>query len=216
MSVKVAPSILSADFANMAWDINMLERCGADLIHCDVMDGVFVPNISFGPKMIADIRGLTDLELDAHLMIIDPDRYIEKFVEAGADRITVHIEAAKDPIQTLKNIRALGCKSGIVLNPETEAKAIEAVLPYCDMVLVMSVHPGFSGQKFIPETLPKLAEIKAMVDAMQLLIDIEIDGGITVENAKSVIEAGANILVAGNTIFSAIDKKEVISKLKGE
>lgn len=214
--VKVAPSLLSADFANMARDIKELENAGADILHCDVMDGVFVPNITFGIKMIEDIRKITDLTLDAHLMIVEPERYIERFAKAGADIITIHIEAAKNAIEGIKLIKSCGVSAGIVLNPETPVSAIKDVLPYCDMVLVMSVHPGFGGQKFIPSALDKLKEIKSIINSLGKDIDLEIDGGINFDNVQSVIDAGANIIVAGNTVFTAKDKKEAIRRLRGE
>lgn len=213
--IQIAPSLLSADFANMARDIKDLENAGADLLHCDVMDGVFVPNITFGLKMIEDIKKTTKLRLDAHLMIVEPEKYVERFALAGADIITVHIEAVKNARKALKLIKDCNILGGIVLNPETEAEAIEDVLPYCDMVLVMSVHPGFGGQKFIESSLLKLKKIKEMIGALGKDIDLEIDGGINFENIGQVLDAGANIVVAGNTVFSAKDKKIAIDRLRG-
>lgn len=213
--IRVAPSLLSADFANMQRDIKELENAGADLLHCDVMDGVFVPNITFGIKMIEDIRKITTLKLDAHLMIVEPQKYVERFAKAGADIITVHIEAVKNAIETLQAINSLGVSAGIVLNPETPASAIKDVLPYCDMVLVMSVHPGFGGQKFIPNSIQKIKEVKSMITALGKDIDLEVDGGINFENVQTIIDAGANIIVAGNTVFSADDKKDAIKRLRG-
>lgn len=213
--VQIAPSLLSADFANMARDIKDLENAGADLLHCDVMDGVFVPNITFGIKMIEDIRKTTKLRLDAHLMIVEPEKYIERFARAGADIITVHIEAVKNAIDAIKLIKECNVKGGIVLNPETEVEAIREVLPYCDMVLVMSVHPGFGGQKFIESSLSKLKKIKRMISDSEKDIDLEIDGGINFQNIDSVLDAGADIVVAGNTVFNAEDKKAAINRLRG-
>lgn len=214
-SIKVAPSLLSADFANMARDIKELERAGADLLHCDVMDGVFVPNITFGIKMIEDIRKITSLKLDAHLMIVEPQKYIERFAKAGADIITIHIEAAKNAVEAILQIKSFGVSAGIVLNPETPVSAIKDVLPYCDLVLVMSVHPGFGGQKFILGSIEKIKEIKSMIISLGKDIDLEVDGGINFDNVHSVIDAGANIIVAGNTVFSAGDKKAAIKRLRG-
>ena len=213
--IKVAPSLLSADFANMARDIKELERAGADLLHCDVMDGVFVPNITFGIKMIEDIRKITSLKLEAHLMIVEPQKYIERFAKAGADIITIHIEAAKNAVEAILQIKSFGVSAGIVLNPETPVSAIKDVLPYCDLVLVMSVHPGFGGQKFILGSIEKIKEIKSMIISLGKDIDLEVDGGINFDNVHSVIDAGANIIVAGNTVFSAGDKKAAIKRLRG-
>ena len=213
--IQIAPSLLSADFANMARDIKDLENAGADLLHCDVMDGVFVPNITFGLKMIEDIKKTTNLRLDAHLMIIEPEKYIERFANAGADIITVHIEAVKNAKRALELIKDCNVLGGIVINPETQAETIEDILPYCDMVLVMSVHPGFGGQKFIKSSLQKLKKLKKMIDTLDKDIDLEIDGGINFENIDQVIEAGANIVVAGNTVFGAKDKKFAIDRLRG-
>lgn len=213
--IKVAPSLLSADFANMARDIKELENAGADLLHCDVMDGVFVPNITFGIKMIEDIRKTTQLKLDAHLMIVEPEKYVERFAQAGADIITVHIEAVKNAIDAIKLIKQCNVRAGIVLNPETDVNAIKDVIPYCDMVLVMSVHPGFGGQKFIQSSLEKLKQVKQMIDSTGKDIDLEIDGGINFDNIDQVLGTGANIIVAGNTVFSAKDKKYAINRLRG-
>lgn len=213
--VKIAPSILSADFSKMGDEVRSLEACGADLVHCDVMDGVFVNNLTFGIKMIEDLRKVTALPLDCHLMIVNPERYVERFAAAGADIITVHYEACKENLQSvLKLIKSTGAKCGAVINPDTPVSAIEKLIPLCDMVLVMSVFPGFGGQKFIPSALDKLREIRAIINACGKEIDLQIDGGVTVENAAEIKAAGANVIVAGSTVFKAQDRAEMIAKLK--
>ena len=215
MQVKIAPSILSADFSKMGEEVRSLEASGADLVHCDVMDGVFVPNITFGMKMVEDIRKVTSLPLDCHLMIVNPEKYVQGFAKAGADIITVHYEACKDTLaQTLQLIRSTGVKCGAVINPDTPVSAIVDVIPLCDMVLVMSVFPGFGGQKFIASVLDKVREIRAIADGLGQDLDIQIDGGISAENAALVREAGANILVAGSAVFKAENRAEMIAKLK--
>lgn len=214
--IKVAPSILSADFSKMGEEIKNLEKNGADMMHCDVMDGVFVKNISFGPKMIQDIRKHTALPLDCHLMIIHPENYIESFAKAGADIITVHYETQKEKLtDTLKQIKSYGISCGAVINPDTDPKVLTDALDYCDMILLMSVFPGFGGQKFIDYVLGKVEVVRAMIDKSGRDIDLQIDGGITVENASSVISAGANVIVAGSTVFNGADMKETIDKLRG-
>lgn len=215
-TVKIAPSILSADFAKMGEEVQSLEQSGADIIHCDVMDGVFVPNITFGIKMVEDLRKYTKLPLDCHLMIVHPERYVEAFAKAGADIITVHYEACQENLkEVLLQIKKAGVKCGAVINPDTPVEKIKEVIPLCDMVLVMSVFPGFGGQKFIPSTLEKLREIRAIIDESGKEIDLEIDGGVTAENVAEIREAGANVIVAGNTVFKASDRAEIIAKLKG-
>ena len=213
--VKIAPSILSADFSKMGEEVRSLEASGADLVHCDVMDGVFVPNITFGMKMVEDIRKVTSLPLDCHLMIVNPEKYVQGFAKAGADIITVHYEACKDNLaNVLKQIKEAGVKCGAVINPDTPVSAIADVIPLCDMVLVMSVFPGFGGQKFISSVLDKVREIRAIADGLGQDLDIQIDGGISAENAALVREAGANILVAGSAVFKAENRAEMIEKLK--
>ena len=213
--VKIAPSILSADFAKMGEEVQSLEKCGADVIHCDVMDGVFVNNITFGIKMVEDIRKMTTLPLDCHLMIVQPEKYVERFAKAGADIITVHFEACQDNLkEVLALIKATGKKCGAVINPDTPVEKIKDVIPMCDMVLVMSVFPGFGGQKFIPEVLDKLREVRAIIDESGKDIDLEVDGGVTVENVEEIKAAGANLIVAGSTVFKASDRAEIIEKLK--
>ena len=214
-SIQIAPSILSADFAKMGEEVRAMQACGADVIHYDVMDGVFVNNITFGLKMLEDIRPYTTLPIDAHLMIVHPEKYVERFAKAGADIITVHWEACKDNLrEVLELIKSTGVKCGAVINPDTPVEKIKDVIPLCDMVLVMSVFPGFGGQKFIPSALDKLREIRAIIDASGKDIDLEIDGGITAENVHLVKEAGANVIVAGSAIFKADDRAAAIAALK--
>ncbi len=214
-NIKIAPSILSANFAKMGEEIIELEKCGADVIHCDVMDGVFVNNITFGIKMIEDIRPLTKLPLDCHLMIVHPEKYVERFAKAGADIITVHYEACQDNLkEVLSLIKSTGVKCGAVINPDTPVEKIKDLIPMCDMVLVMSVFPGFGGQKFIPSALDKLREIRAIISACGKDIDLQIDGGVTIENVDEIKAAGANVIVAGSTVFKAENKREIIAQLK--
>ena len=214
-NVKIAPSILSANFAKMGEEVKSLERNGADIVHYDVMDGVFVNNITFGLKMLQDIRPLTKLPIDAHLMIVHPEKYVERFAKAGADIITVHYEACQDNLkEVLELIKSTGVKCGAVINPDTPVAKIADVIPTCDMVLIMSVFPGFGGQKFIPEALDKLREVKAIVNACGKEIDIEIDGGVTLENVEEIKAAGANVIVAGSTVFKAQDRAACIAALK--
>ena len=213
--IKIAPSILSADFSKMGEEVQSLEKAGADVVHCDVMDGVFVNNITFGIKMVEDIRKITTLPLDCHLMIVHPEKYVERFAKAGADIITVHYEACQDNLkEVLQLIKSTGVKCGAVINPDTPVAKIADVIPMCDMVLVMSVFPGFGGQKFIPEALDKLREVKAIVDKCGKDIDIEIDGGVGEGNVALVKEAGANVIVAGSAVFKSENRKETIAKLK--
>ena len=214
-NIKIAPSILSANFAKMGEEVKSLEENGADVVHCDVMDGVFVNNITFGIKMVEDLRKITTLPLDCHLMIVHPEKYVERFAKAGADIITVHFEACQDNLEdVLKLIKSTGVKCGAVINPDTPVEKIASVIPLCDMVLVMSVFPGFGGQKFIPEALNKLREVKAIADKAGKEIDIEIDGGVNMENVALVKEAGANVIVAGSAVFNAPDRAKAIATLK--
>lgn len=213
--VKISPSILSADFANMGEEIRSLEVSGADMVHCDVMDGVFVNNITFGMKMVEDIRKITKLPLDCHLMIVQPEKYVERFAKAGADIIMVHYEACQEHLkETLALIHACGVKGGVVINPDTPVEKIKDVISLCDMVLVMSVFPGFAGQKFIPSVLDKLREIRAIIDASGRDIDLQIDGGVCEENVEEIKAAGANVIVAGSAVFKAADRAAMIAKLK--
>ncbi|MEK3855166.1 ribulose-phosphate 3-epimerase [Cytobacillus sp. FSL H8-0458] len=213
--VKIAPSILSADFSKLGEEIKDVEHGGADYIHVDVMDGHFVPNITIGPLIVDAIRPVTKLPLDVHLMIEDPDSYIEAFANAGADYITVHAEACKHLHRTVHFIKSFGVKAGVVLNPATPVNMIEHVIEDIDMVLLMSVNPGFGGQKFIPAVLPKIAAVKELADAKGLNIEIEVDGGVNEETARLCIEAGANVLVAGSAIYNQKDRAAAIAALKG-
>ncbi|MBQ8295013.1 MAG: ribulose-phosphate 3-epimerase [Clostridia bacterium] len=214
-TVKIAPSILSADFSKMGEEVLSLQRSGADVVHCDVMDGIFVNNITFGIKMVEDLRKITTLPLDCHLMIVHPEKYVERFAKAGADIITVHWEACQDNLkEVLSLIKSTGVKCGAVINPDTPVEKIEDVIAMCDMVLVMSVFPGFGGQKFIPSALDKLREIRAIIDESGRDIDLEIDGGVTPENVEEIKAAGANVIVAGSAVFKAADRAAVIAQLK--
>ena len=213
--IKIAPSILSADFAKLGSEIRDITTAGADVIHLDVMDGSFVKNISFGPKMIKEVRPYSKAVFDAHLMIVNPWNYIKQFAEAGADIITVHQEACGDRLkQTLEEIKALGVKCGVVINPDTSVDKIADVIELCDMILLMSVFPGFGGQKFIPDVLPKIQQVAKLVEKSGRDIDVEIDGGITKDNVKLVKDAGANVIVAGSTVFNEPDRAKIIQELR--
>jgi len=215
-SIKIAPSILSADFGQLGSEINKLEKAGADMIHIDVMDGHFVPNITVGPPVIKTLRKYTKLPFDVHLMISPVHKYIKDYAEAGADIITIHPEATDNLQESIKHIKNFGKKVGVSLNPNTQIDIIEKLLVEINLVLIMSVHPGFAGQKFIPNVLDKIKELKKIKDEKNLNFDIEVDGGINFDNSKLVIEAGANILVSGTTIFknNKGDIKKNIDTLK--
>lgn len=200
--ILVAPSILSADFARLGEEVAAVEKAGADWIHVDVMDGRFVPNLTIGPPVVKALRKVTKLPLDVHLMIVEPERYVDAFAEAGADTITVHVEASTHLHRTLCHIRSLGKRAGVVLNPATHESTLQYVMDVVDQVLVMSVNPGFGGQSFIREVLPKVAAIKSMIDLHGRQVDIEIDGGITKDTAPAAIAAGARVLVAGSAVFT--------------
>ncbi len=213
--VKIAPSILSADFSKLGEEILDVEKGGADYIHVDVMDGHFVPNITIGPLIVEAIRPVTKLPLDVHLMIENPDQYIEAFVKAGADYITVHVEACKHLHRTISFIKSFGVKAGVVLNPATPVEMIQHVIEDVDMVLLMTVNPGFGGQAFIPSVLPKITQVKELAAAKNHQLEIEIDGGVNEKTAKLCIEAGATVLVAGSAVYNQQDRGKAIAALKG-
>lgn len=213
--IIIAPSILSADFARLGEEVEALEAAGADWIHVDVMDGRFVPNITIGPPVVKALRKVTKLPLDVHLMIVEPERYVDAFAEAGADTITIHVEACTHLHRTLHHIRSLGRRAGVTMNPSTHEDAIRYVLEELDQILVMSVNPGFGGQSLIPAVLPKVAAIRRMIDEKNLPIDLEIDGGITPETAPLAIAAGARALVAGSAVFNTGDYKTAIAAIRG-
>jgi len=212
--VKIAPSLLSADFANLAAEVKDVERAGADLIHIDVMDGHFVPNITIGPLVVKALRPITTLPLDVHLMIENPDLYIPAFAEAGADIISVHVEECVHLHRTIQLIKSLGVKAGVVLNPATSVHSLENILADLDLVMLMSVNPGFGGQKFIDAVLPKIKQVSDMIHGQQLDVEIMIDGGINAETALKVVEQGATILVAGNAVFGCEDRQVAIENIK--
>jgi len=214
MKHLIAPSVLSADFANLQRDIEMINSSAADWFHVDVMDGVFVPNISFGFPVMEAIKRYATKPLDVHLMIVNPDQYIERFAEAGATVITVHYEACVHLHRTVQAIHAAGCKAGVAINPHTPVALLKDILADLDLVLVMSVNPGFGGQKFIPNTLNKLRELKAMALQLNPELIIEVDGGVGIHNLEDLIEAGAAAFVAGNAIFAAPNPMEMIADMK--
>ena len=213
--IKIAPSFLSADFSKAGVEMEQITLNGADFVHLDVMDGSFVKNISFGPKFIKEIRPYSKAIFDVHLMIVNPWNYIKQFADAGADIITVHYEACGDKLaETLKAIKDLGVKCGVVINPDTPVSKIADVVELCDMILLMSVFPGFGGQKFIPDVLPKIEETRKLIEKSGKDIDLEIDGGITKENVRLVKDAGANVIVAGSTVFNEKDRAKIIKELR--
>ncbi|KRQ86932.1 Ribulose-phosphate 3-epimerase [Caloramator mitchellensis] len=212
--MKLAPSILSADFSKLGEEVKLIEKYGADYVHIDVMDGHFVPNITIGPLVVKSLRKLSNLVFDVHLMIEDPDKYIEQFAKAGSDIITVHAEACIHLNRTINLIKSFGKKAGVAINPATHLNVLDYVLDDIDMILIMSVNPGFGGQKFIDSSIKKINEIKKKIDAERLSIDIEVDGGINLNNVDDVIKAGANVIVAGSAIFESENIKDTIDRFK--
>jgi ribulose-phosphate 3-epimerase len=214
--VRIAPSILSADFARLGEEIRAVEAAGADWIHVDVMDGRFVPNLTIGPPIVQALRKTTKLPFDVHLMIVEPEKYVDAFAAAGADTITVHVEACIHLHRTLQHIKHLEKRAGVVLNPATSEDTLRYVMGVADQILVMSVNPGFGGQSFLPEVLPKVQAIQKMIEASGRPIDLEIDGGVSTQTARAVTAAGARVLVAGNAVFSKKSYAEAIRELRAE
>jgi len=214
MNHLVSPSLLAADFGNLQKEVSMVNKSQADWIHLDIMDGLFVPNISFGFPVIEYVRKIAEKPLDVHLMIIDPDRYLSRFHDAGANILTVQYEACTHLHRTVTEIRKLGMRSGVALNPHTPVSLLKNILPYIDMVLIMTVNPGFGGQSFIMESYNKIAELRTMIDTGGFEVLIEVDGGIDTSNAARLVAAGVNVLVAGNSVFSSPNPEDTIRKLK--
>jgi len=214
MNHLVSPSLLAADFGNLARDVEIINRSEADWIHCDIMDGMFVPNISFGFPVIEHVKKIARKPLDVHLMIVDPDRYLVKWKETGADILTVQYEACVHLDRTVSEIRKLGMKAGVAVNPHTPVSLLKNILPYIDMVLIMTVNPGFGGQSFIKESYSKISELSKMIKTGGHNVLIEVDGGIDTKNASKLVETGVNVLVAGNSVFGSKDPEATIRQLK--
>ena len=214
LPIRIAPSILSADFGRLAEEVGAAEAAGADWIHVDVMDGRFVPNITIGPLVVEAVRRVTKLPIDAHLMIVEPERYVEAFAQAGADLVSVHAEVSPHLHRTLQAIRAAGARPSVALNPSTPLSAVEWVLADCDMVLLMTVNPGFGGQRYIPECTEKVRQLRALADARGQALEIEVDGGIKADTVAEVAAAGANVFVAGTAVFGAKDYAAAIRGIR--
>ncbi|MBL8042715.1 MAG: ribulose-phosphate 3-epimerase [Nitrospira sp.] len=213
-TVRIAPSILSADFARLAEEVSRVEKAGADWLHIDVMDGHFVPNLTVGPPIVDALRKVTTLPLDVHLMMTNPDAFIAEFAEAGADYLTVHVEACPHLHRTVQSIKERGVKAGVTLNPATPAVALSEIVRDADLILIMSVNPGFGGQKFIPSSLEKIAEVRTLIDRTRSHALLEVDGGIKPDNADAILSAGADVLVAGSAVFSGGDYAAAITALR--
>ena len=212
--IKIAPSILSADFSRLGDEVRAIDVAGADYVHIDIMDGHFVPNITIGPLVVGAVRPITELPLDVHLMIENPDQYIPDFARAGADIIVVHAEAVRHLHRTVQLIKSLGKKAGVSLNPATSLSTLDIILPDLDLVLLMTVNPGFGGQSFIESSLPKITELRRRIDELDLPIELEVDGGVKVDNIEEIAAAGADVFVAGSAVFGADNYQTTISRLK--